>query len=61
MLTSASKAMIATMAIFMVLSGLSVVLRIHLRKQRKAALKADDYFVIAAWVSLVIFLSLLPA
>ncbi|KUJ11272.1 uncharacterized protein LY89DRAFT_786888 [Mollisia scopiformis] len=49
MLTTSSKTMVATMAVFMVVSGLSVVLRLFLRKQRKTSLKADDYFVIAAW------------
>jgi hypothetical protein len=54
MLTSASKTMIVTMVVFMVVSGLSVVLRLYLRRQKRTALMADDYFVVAAWVSLVV-------
>ncbi|KAH8689928.1 hypothetical protein BGW36DRAFT_432893 [Talaromyces proteolyticus] len=50
MLTSASTAMIVTMAVFMVVSGLSVALRLHLRRQRRISLEADDYLVVAAWV-----------
>lgn len=52
MLSSASTAMIVTMAVFMAVSGLSVVLRLQLRRQRRISLKADDYFVVAAWVRL---------
>jgi hypothetical protein len=42
--------MIVTMVVFMVVSGLSVVLRLFLRKQRRTSLKADDYLVVASWV-----------
>jgi hypothetical protein len=55
MLTSASTAMIVTMAVFMVISGFSVVLRLYLRRRKRVTLKADDYFVIAAWVSLDLY------
>ena len=50
--TSASRAMIATMISFIVASGMAVILRIYARKQKMLSLKADDHFVVAAWVSL---------
>ncbi|CAD6578978.1 MAG: hypothetical protein ASARMPRED_008913 [Alectoria sarmentosa] len=49
MTTSASRAMIATSAIFMALAIMAVVLRLHLRqKQKFPGSKADDWLIVAA-------------
>lgn len=51
MTTSASRAMIATSAIFMALAIMAVVLRLHLRqKQKFPGSKADDWLIVAALV-----------
>lgn len=44
--------MVATMVSLVVVSGMAVVLRVYARYAKKLTLKADDYLVIAAWVSL---------
>ena len=51
MTTSASRAMIATNAIFMALACIAVVLRLHLRRKTKSpGSKADDWLIVAALV-----------
>ena len=50
MYSSASQAMIATNAILIVVAGISVILRIYVRKHQSLPLKKDDYFIVGAWV-----------
>ena len=51
MATSASRAMIATNAIFMALACIAVILRLHLRRKTKSpGSKADDWLIVAALV-----------
>ena len=39
-----------TIAVFMLLAGISVILRLYIRKQKSLPLRADDRLIIAAWV-----------
>lgn len=53
MTTSASRATIATSAIFMALASMAVVLRLYIRgKQKSPGSKADDWPIVAALVGL---------
>ena len=59
MATSASRAMIATNAIFMALACVAVALRLHLRRKTKSAgPKADDWFIVGALVLRRVLLSI---
>ena len=52
MLTSLSKAILAVSAVFIVLSTVAVALRIKARRVNSLPLKADDFVICAALVSL---------
>ena len=52
MSTSASRAMIATSAIFMAVAAMAVILRLHLRKKQVSGFTADDWLIMAALVRL---------
>lgn len=46
-----SEALIVSHTICLVLAGVAIVLRLIARRMSKAAIKADDYMIIAAFVS----------
>lgn len=46
-----SEALIVSHTICLVLAGIAIVLRLIARRMSKAALKADDYMIILAFVS----------
>lgn len=46
-----SQALIVSHALCLVLAGVAIVLRLVARRMSKAAIKADDYMIIAAFVS----------
>lgn len=50
MYSSASQAMIATNAILIVVAGISVILRLYVRKHQSLPLKKDDCYIVGAWV-----------
>lgn len=50
MSSSMARVVIATNSVLMILSALSVILRIYARKHQESPLGADDYLVVAAWV-----------
>ena len=52
MLSSTSKAILAVSAVFIVLSTVAVALRVKARRVNSQPLKADDFVVCAALVSL---------
>ena len=59
MASSLSRAIIATNSVLLALSGLSVILRIHIRKQKSIRFGSDDYLIFVALVSIraIVFVS----
>ena len=59
MASSLSRAIIATNSVLLALSGLSVILRIHIRKQKSVRFGSDDYLILVALVSIcpIVFVS----
>lgn len=46
-----SKSLIVSHTLCLVLAGIAIVLRLIARRMSKAAIKADDYMIIVAFVS----------